>query len=395
MPNLAADILSELRDFIAQDEVLLALDTLEEVLPLEADRSLIPTLRARFSQLKKDKIKRVLSDGDFNIEMAKIRADFLETLSFFEDKKENVLENLHSFLIQMFENQSLNVGKQDLVNCNRDEHDGLFWAEFPDKYEKKIAYQYYFIPACPTQSPYSLTERMVYEVEYFFEKMESKAVFYEHQNDVRRSLHNKVIDRVSLVDLPLGQNITLSLCLREFQDYFNNRFEKEGLSLKKVGDTYELSCQQKLHYDYVLLHFRLLDSDWKPFTAKYLEEIIKIFKTKNEGLPHFVFFFALTAKDFHVAPKAEITAAIEDLNQRYDEVCTVFSTLKPIQKQDIENWLRKYVTENQKNIDKILQLFEKEGINPNALANWKNKAELNMTDAEWLQELIYILAKKI
>lgn len=395
MPTLAAEILSELRDFIAQDEVLLALDTLEEVLPPEADRTLTPSLRARFNQLKKDKIKRVLSDSEFNIEMAKIRADFLEILSLFEDKKENVIESLHSFLVESIDNQNISIGKQHLVNCNRDEHNSLFWTEFPDKYEKKTPYQFYFIPACPTQSPYSLTERIIYEVEYFFEKMESKAVFYEHQNDVRRSLHNKIIDRVSLIDLPLGQNITLPLCLREFQDYFNHRFEKEGLMLKKTTDSYELSCHQKLHYDYVLLHFRLLDSDWKPFTAKYLEEIIKIFKTKNEGLPHFVFFFALTAKDFHVAPKAEITAAIEDLNQRYDEVCTVFSTLKPIQKQDLENWLRKNITDNQKNIDKILQLFEKEGINLNALANWKNNALLNMTDAEWLQELIYILAKKI
>ena len=396
MSSISPQKLEEIRTYIAQDEVLMAFDELETVLPPDADATLIPSLRAQFTQLKKDKIKGILSVQDFGIESNKIRDRFLELLNLLEDKKERSQLNLAEVLQQVLENQSIAIGKQHLVNCDRKEHDELFWSEFPEKFELKKPYQFYFITACSTQHPYSFTERIIYEVEDFFSKEDNEAVFYEHQLEARRSLHNKQIDRVSLVDLPLGMNTTLSICMREFQDYFNQRFEKEGLTLRKENGEFVLHCEQKLHYNYILLHFRLLDSDWKSFTPQYLDEIIKIFKKRTVGLPHFVFFFALTAKDFHLTPNPTIQTAIAALNQQYDEVFTVFETLKPIKKEDLVSWLDKYITSNQRSIDSILERFEKEAlISPQVKQQWKQAELLNMSDSEWLQELIYILIKQI
>ncbi|MFK7947184.1 MAG: hypothetical protein AB8G11_06330 [Saprospiraceae bacterium] len=273
------------------------------------------------------------------------------------------------------------IGEIHLVNCNREAVADSFWEAFDLKLEGEVPFQFYFVPACPTQQPDSFTERMIIEIILDELDEEEDAIL------CLRGANN----RLMLEDLPLGRNLKRSQ--KAFAKYFSKRFELGDKTMEQYLET----GLPKLEYDYVATVFEVFAEKWKDFTKEYLEWIINQFKSPNDEVPTFLFFFVVYIYDIHKesvkAEFEEIKDELQSLQIKHLEVATMMKSLKPVERQLVESWIRDLGERNQSKIGEIVDILVA-GLKQVARKQYDTNQTLNMTDIERFQELVYKIANE-
>lgn len=273
------------------------------------------------------------------------------------------------------------IGQIHLVNCNREHVADSFWEAFDLNLEGEVPFQFYFVPACPTQQPDSFTERMIIEIILDELDEEEDAILCLRGAD----------NRLMLEDLPLGRNLKRSQ--KAFAKYFSQRFELGDKTMKQYLDT----GLPKLEYDYVATVFEVFAEKWKDFTNEYLEWIINQFKSPNEEVPTFLFFFVVYIYDIHKdnvkKEFQEIKDEIQSLQIKHLEVATMMKALKPVERQLVEAWIRDLGERNQSKVGEIVDMLVA-GLKQDARKQYDTNQTLNMTDIERFQELVYKIANE-
>ena len=293
------------------------------------------------------------------------------------------------------------VGELQLVNCNRQSLVSDFWEDFEKYSADGTPFQFYFIPACPSQQPNSFSERMVYELIIDELDEESGAINYISALDSRR---------VKKEPLPLRRNLKLSQ--RAFKKYFSLRF---GLDERKVSfEDYIATGIPKLEYHYVATVFEVNASDWNlTLMPKYIKWLLKTFSGHLENIPTFVFFVVVNIKNLHqVLPKIYIKdqrtgmEVAEELSEqlsgkeqkifqqllqliRQDKnACSMITPLYPVPVEYLEDWLRNLGETNQARIDDAVQQVIR-GLKEEKKARFYKDKLIDMSDIEVFQKMVY------
>lgn len=273
------------------------------------------------------------------------------------------------------------IGEIHLVNCNRETVADSFWEAFDLKLDSNIPFQFYFVPACPTQQPDSFTERMIIEIILDELDEEEDAILCIRGSD----------NRLMLEDLPIGRNLARSQ--KAFAKYFSQRFELGDKTMEQYLET----GLPKLGYDYVATVFEVFADKWKDFTLVYLNWIIEQFKSPNEEVPTFLFFFVVYIYDIHKENVKEeyedIKSQIQQLQIQHLETVTLIQNLKPVSRNLIESWVRDLGERNQAKIEEVIDTLVA-GLKKEAKKQYTTDRTLNMTDIERFQELVYKIANK-
>lgn len=273
------------------------------------------------------------------------------------------------------------IGQIHLVNCNRESVADAFWEAFDLKLEGEVPFQFYFVPACPTQQPDSFTERMVIEIILDELDEEEDAILCLRGAD----------NRLMLEDLPLGRNLKRSQ--KAFAKYFSQRFELGDKTMEQYLET----GLPKLEYDYVTTVFEVFADKWKNFTSEYLEWIINQFKSPNDEVPTFLFFFVVYIYDIHTEEVKkqfqDIKDEIQALQIKHLEIATMIKSLKPVGRQLVESWIRDLGERNQSKVCEVVDILVA-GLKQTARKQYDTNQTLNMTDIERFQELIYKIANE-
>lgn len=289
--------------------------------------------------------------------------------------------NIHSFtgknlLYQKLESLKLDIANEigiyQLVNCNRELVKDLFWDAF-DKKENEF-FQFYFISACPTQMPPSFAERMIYEL--ILEQ-------YDEVEDALFRLRREDTDRVRIVDLPMGRN--LSNCQKTFKKFlatiFNFTPEESFENFLKTGIP-------KLKYDAVALIFKIEETKWKDYIISYFEWLIKSFTTTYKEVPTFLFFFICYKRKLHLSAEQNTNInQIDKLAVEYEKV-THISPLNPVSDRDLKDWIRQLGETNEAKVEESIELLIR-GLKASDKKLYNEKKLLNMDDIERFQEIIY------
>ena len=273
------------------------------------------------------------------------------------------------------------IGDIHLVNCNREVAADSFWEAFDLKLESEIPFQFYFVPACPTQQPDSFTERMIIEIILDELDEEEDAILCLRGAD----------NRLMLEDLPMGRNLKRSQ--KAFAKYFSQRFELGDKTMQQYLDT----GLPKLEYDYVATVFEVFAEKWKDFTKQYLDWIIEQFKSPNEDVPTFLFFFVVYIYDIHKDTVKEafedIKDEIQSLQIKHMEISTMMQSLKPVERQLVEAWIRDLGERNQAKVGEIVDILVS-GLKQVSRKQYDKDKTLNMTEIERFQELVYKIANE-
>ena len=268
------------------------------------------------------------------------------------------------------------LGTIYLVNCNRQTVRDKFWDDFDPR--RSIPYQFYFIVSCPTQQPDSFSERLIYEIIQYELEDEMEAISFERE---LRSARGKEIERVKLVNLPLGP--TLESSKSEFRKYFSKRFNTAGVPF----EDFVASEQIALQYRYTAFLFQLESTKWRPFLPDYFEWIIQTFSLKIKGAPTYLFFFVINTRDAHIQIDDKIAQPLNLIAQNHTTACTIFPQLNPVVRADLSDWLRDINVRNERKIEDFITTFVS-SLPPN------KRDQIDMTDIESLQELIYWVSNK-
>lgn len=280
-------------------------------------------------------------------------------------------------------NISSNLGEIYLVNCDRERSKSFFWKAFDANLDQQNNFQFYFVVACPTQQPNSFSERMIYEIIIEELDEEYKAIQYISQPNSRR---------VKIEDLPLGRN--LRNCQKEFKKYFSRRFKLA--EAETTFENYIKSGIPQLEYEFVTTVFDLNASKWNAeLMNEYLNWIIATFKNPKVDMPKFVFFFAIFLKNAHleILPNPE-QMILEDINKiiaQNKERCTLLNRLLPVPLSLLEDWIRELGEQNQSKIDDLVRSIVNT-LPKDKKKRFLDKKELDMTDIERFQELVYQIA---
>jgi len=273
------------------------------------------------------------------------------------------------------------IGDIHLVNCNREIIADSFWEAFDLKLESEVPFQFYFIPACPTQQPNSFTERMIIEIILDELDEEEDAILCLRDNR----------NRIVLEDLPLGRNFVRSQ--KAFAKYFAQRFELGERTMQEYLDT----GLPKLEYDYIATVFEVFGDKWKDFSAEYLDWIITQFKATHDEVPTFLFFFVVYLKDIHTNSVKQvyenIRTQIREVQIKHLEISTLLQNLKPVPRDLLESWVRDLGEGNQSKIEEVVDAVVA-GLKPAAKKQYENDNTLNMSDIERFQEVVYDVANK-
>jgi hypothetical protein len=273
------------------------------------------------------------------------------------------------------------IGDIHLVNCNREVVADSFWEAFDLKLESEVPFQFYFIPACPTQQPNSFTERMIIEIILDELDEEEDAILCLRDNR----------NRIILEDLPLGRNFVRSQ--KAFAKYFAHRFELGDKTMQEYLDT----GLPKLEYDYIATIFEVFGDKWKDFSTEYLDWIITQFKATHDEVPTFLFFFVVYLKDIHtdkVKKEYEnIKTQIQEIQIKHLEIATLLQNLKPVSRDLLESWIRDLGEGNQSKIEDVVDAVIA-GLKTEARQQYDTNRTLNMSDIERFQELVCEVANK-
>lgn len=276
-----------------------------------------------------------------------------------------------------------NLGEIYLVNCNRERSRSFFWNAFDTNQNHHHNFQFYFVVACPTQQPNSFSERMIYEIIIEELDEEFKAIQYISQPNSRR---------VKIEDLPLGRN--LKNCQKEFKKYFSRRFKLA--EAETSFEAYLKTGLPRLEYEFVATVFDLNASKWNPeLMDQYLNWIISTFKNPKAEMPKFVFFFAIFLKNAHLESLSNREKSIlEDISRIIapnKERCTLLNRLLPVPLNLLEDWIREVGEQNQSKIDDLIRSIVNT-LPEDKKRRFLDKKELDMTDIERFQELVYRIA---
>jgi hypothetical protein len=273
------------------------------------------------------------------------------------------------------------IGEIHLVNCNRESVADNFWEAFDLKLDSEIPFQFYFVTACPTQQPDSFTERMVIQIILDELDEEEDAIL------CLRGTNNRLI----LEDLPLGRNFQRSQ--KAFAKYFSQRFDLG----EKTMEQYLETGLPKLEYDYVATVFEVFADKWKDFSKDYLNWIIEQFKSPNEKVPTFLFFFVVYIYYLHKdSVKKELEAIkseIQALQLQHLEIATLLKTLTPVPRNLVESWVRDLGERNQAKIEEVVDTLVS-GLKNNARQQYNKDKTFDMTDIERFQELVFKVANR-
>ncbi len=275
---------------------------------------------------------------------------------------------------------SFTIGELYLVNCNRIPPRNNFWKAFDENTKRRNPFQFYFVLACPTQQPNSFAERMVYEI--LIDELESdfEAIHYVHQPNSRR---------VRIEDLPLGRNLKNSQ--REFKKYFAKRFNWSDSEM--AFEDFINTGLPKLEYKYVTTIFDLNASKWDDILMlEYLDWIVDVFTHTHEDVPTFLFFFAIFIKDVHTASiplrEQKIVDSIVNFVNQNAERCSLINQLLPVPVDFLEDWIRELGEQNQGKIEEVVKIMV-EGLPDDKKDKYEQTKELDMTDIERFQEIVY------
>ncbi len=267
------------------------------------------------------------------------------------------------------------VGNLHLVNCNRERMKDRFWDEFDER--EGEPFQFYFIPACPTQMPPSFSERMIYEI--LIEELDehTEAMRYERREGT---------ERPKIYDLPVGRNI--ERCQHEFRKFFSGFFElKDAL-------TFEDFIHDRLPdigYKYVVMVFKIRENDWKNYFIDYFNWLLQTFTHTQDNEPKFLFFFVLHIDALHDGCSEEaqknILAPVQQLVKNH-HAAALLTTLEPVPDNDLKTWLDKLGTNNNAFLDDLVETVAK-GLRGKDLEQFQKHKRFNMDDIERVQELVY------
>lgn len=355
-------------------------------MPIETLKKQLKTAEKKLAFYKEKQIAGGLSlDQEFKLE-----EDIIAIEAQVEDLRKQVAnaygldsESGQTVLADKIRQLSItgDIGDIHLVNCNRETAADRFWEAFDLKLDSEIPFQFYFVPACPTQQPDSFTERMIIEIILDELDEEEDAILCLRGAD----------NRLMLEDLPLGRNLKRSQ--KAFSKYFSQRFELGERTMEQYLDT----GLPKLEYDYVATVFEVFAEKWKDFTDEYLNWIIEQFKSPNDDVPTFLFFFVVYIYDIHKETVKdeydEIYAKLQALQIKHREITTMMKQLKPVSRQLVESWVRDLGERNQSKVGDVVDTLIR-GLKQEARKQYDNEQTLNMTDIERFQELVYKIANE-
>lgn len=353
---------------------------------IEALKNQLQTAEKKLAFFKKKELQGGLSlDQEF-----KLSEDIIAIEAQIDDLRKQIAksygldsESGQTMLADKIRGLSIteDIGQIHLVNCNRESVSDAFWEAFDLKLEGEIPFQFYFVPACPTQQPDSFTERMIIEIILDELDEEEDAILCLRGAD----------NRLLLEDLPLGRNLKRSQ--KAFAKYFSQRFELGDKTMEQYLET----GLPKLEYDYVATVFEVFAEKWKDFTSEYLEWIINQFKSPNDEVPTFLFFFVIYIYDIHKENVKEQFQSIKDeiqaLQIKHLEITTMLKSLKPVERQLVESWVRDLGERNQSKIGEVVDMLVT-GLKSTARKQYDINRTLNMTDIERFQELVYKIANE-
>lgn len=353
---------------------------------IEALKNQLQTAEKKLAFFKKKELQGGLSlDQEF-----KLSEDIIAIEAQIDDLRKQIAksygldsESGQTMLADKIRGLSIteDIGQIHLVNCNRESVSDAFWEAFDLKLEGEIPFQFYFVPACPTQQPDSFTERMIIEIILDELDEEEDAIL------CLRGAGNRLL----LEDLPLGRNLKRSQ--KAFAKYFSQRFELGDKTMEQYLET----GLPKLEYDYVATVFEVFAEKWKDFTSEYLEWIINQFKSPNDEVPTFLFFFVIYIYDIHKENVKEQFQSIKDeiqaLQIKHLEITTMLKSLKPVERQLVESWVRDLGERNQSKIGEVVDMLVT-GLKSTARKQYDINRTLNMTDIERFQELVYKIANE-
>jgi hypothetical protein len=353
---------------------------------IEIIKEQLNTAEKKLAFFKKKQVKGGLSlDQEFKLE-----EDIVALEAQIEDLKKQVAtaygldsESGQTILADKINQLSIteNIGAIHLVNCNREAVADNFWEAFDLKLNSEIPFQFYFVAACPTQQPDSFTERMIIEIILDELDEEEDAILC-----LRGTNH-----RLILEDLPLGRNLQRSQ--KAFAKYFSQRFELGDKTMEQYLET----GLPKLEYDYIATVFEVFSDKWKDFSKEYLNWIIEQFKSPNEKVPTFLFFFVVYIYDLHKdTVKKELEAIkfeIQALQLQHLEVATLLKTLTPVPRNLVETWVRDLGERNQAKVEEVVDTLVS-GLRQEARKQYDKDKTFDMTDIERFQELVFKMANK-
>ena len=225
------------------------------------------------------------------------------------------------------------LGKLQLLNCNRDRPVKRFNKVFEKKKTAAEAFQFYFLCGCPDEMPSSLAERVLYEI------IEEEST--ELKNGVCYPYHSEAdFRRVTIENLPFSLKGTTASA-KLFKEYIQKRFE---FNQNQDFEAFIEKGIPQLQYSHVATIFRIEETKWKEDEGEiveYLHWLSDVFKNAHANVPTFVFLFIIEIKKLYdenkVHPRTQkILTQLEKLCE--EKNMTLLDGILPVEEEDLQTW---------------------------------------------------------
>ena len=287
-------------------------------------------LSFRYMTLEDKESKNLISFDNAGLERAAISNALLNFLNQWNKGDKSPLDKA---ILALPVDKEADLGKLQLLNCNRERPIKRFNKVFDKQKTNKQAFQFYFIGSCPNEMPSSLAERVLYEIiEEESKELKSSVSYPDYEKEDFR--------RVLIEELPLSVRGT-SASKNLFKEYVQKRFE---FSQTESFDTFIETGIPKLKYSHVVSIFRIEESKWKADEGEivdYFKWMADTFKTSHANVPIFIFLIIIEIENLYNADK--VRPRSRTIIPQLEVLCaekgmTLFNNIEPIEADDLQTW---------------------------------------------------------
>ena len=321
----------EIRRLVSEDKIRPALTKFLE--SLETNDSVseddIAHLSSRFYSLEAEIRRNVNSPAEMTRQRNAIVFDIIRHLNGCKSTTSLLDKAINKLPVD----KDADLGKLQLLNCNRDRPVKRFNKVFEKKKTAAEAFQFYFLCGCPDEMPSSLAERVLYEI------IEEEST--ELKNGVCYPYHSEAdFRRVTIENLPFSLKGTTASA-KLFKEYIQKRFE---FNQNQDFEAFIEKGIPQLQYSHVATIFRIEETKWKEDEGEiveYLHWLSDVFKNAHANVPTFVFLFIIEIKKLYdenkVHPRTQkILTQLEKLCE--EKNMTLLDGILPVEEEDLQTW---------------------------------------------------------